>query len=286
MGTVQFSDLGAESGLTQYGQLNGKGPFVSGSAYDYVANHGIRYQTVEIGHPTEGVDTIYRQWDDLAGVDGAWSPWVVLEAPASGDGLKEYADIAAVGAVRQTEVGIWHTENLAMDVGADVGNPSWLKAKPADIVVTSTRHGADSGTTLQLLQTFQVIQDAGFGPEPITFSRHIYFSSADGTVYETAPWSLRPFMPGPSVIYTPGISPLAFTVLGGTDGGTAWGYYIVSPEPEVGYTTIMMRDGAGRSQVATPAVADDIANKGYVDAGVASAVAAAVAALRAELGLP
>lgn len=113
-------------------------------------------------------------------VDSLWP--VIPGGGDSGGGMKVYADLAEVEAVRATEVGLLHVDNLAAALGGSVAGGENLVTGtgPADLIITSiwSDHPDNSDTTkMSLLQFFDISDspNAAYGVGPRRVARQSMF---------------------------------------------------------------------------------------------------------------
>ncbi len=178
--------------------------------------------------------------------------------PAGAGGLKVYANLAEMLAERTANVGTLHVDDVPTAfpyLASQNPGGAWATPGPAELVVqTQLSPVYGSPGQYAVLQTM-VIGDAGSKTQwPANRMFWWMAGDAESTIqFEAAP----PLMP----------RALAGTVPYSPINGT-WSTRQAKATPDP--NTIVTRDSAGRAQIVDPAVAADIASKGYVDGKVAA----------------
>lgn len=172
--------------------------------------------------------------------------------PGEGGGLKEYASLAELEAVREAETGVLHVDNFALTFP---GMPS-IASGPADVVVT-TSHTPGNNGYVNFAQHFRYVNTTSW--EVIEMQR-AFLIGPGGTLDYDARWKALAYLNSP--VGKSG----AVAAVTGSSGSEQWGVVYPTASPTTGQ--IVKRDNAGRAQIVAPAVAADIANKGYVDTAI------------------
>jgi hypothetical protein len=194
-------------------------------------------------------------------------PWTARAAIPAAGAMKVYPNVAALDAIRAAEIGRLSVPDLAAAFPTLAGTfPTLFLPGPADLLITTTMNpgNVDYGVK-SFLQRFELAYpDEYLGVKRFWRNMQIWGNSG---------WN------GPPFIWNPDAQLPAFPSQGMrstvTDNATQG--WIVGPYvgvSELNFGSIALRDGAGRSQFATPVAATDAANKKYVDDAIAAAIAA------------
>jgi hypothetical protein len=188
-----------------------------------------------------------------------------------GAGLKVYATLAEVEAVKTAEVGILHVENMAAAFPnlavVGTGVEKFFGTGPADLVITTTMADSTFASPPDVRvyhQEFTVGHGVPFATtvagESVTIERVI--ATKPGMNESGYLWYPRPRFPVTSYI---GDMMIAEQVSGLP--GLWWNLIHTSENAQA--STVMVRNSAGNSKVNPPTYPDDITNKEYVDAAIA-----------------
>jgi hypothetical protein len=206
-----------------------------------------------------------------------------VDDAVAGAGAVVYADMAAVDAVRTGEVGVLHVDNLSLAFPDLVAkNRTFEATGPADLLITSTLQDsveADPGTTSIVLQQFSMDNAAVYGRSFVTKRVIQFLRTAPEVPTYLGPWAIEPFFPNPY-----GTSYMLIGSANTVPDGVVWESVRARSNPDA--NGIIRRNAQGGAQVTTPsaAVANDIANVGYVQ-NVGHHVPHAQVYMNAELAL-